>query len=307
MRGGGLVELVGLKRRRNFPAGLCGLVRDPAVERLLGVVRIEIGIVRATVDLGETRGVPELGGKTSVAGDTLHIELDIAALRRHRGEREAQGIGAVLVDQFQRVDDVALRLRHLRAAGVAHQRVDVDRGERHLVHEMQAHHHHARDPEEDDVEAGDEHAGRVIAFQLRRLVGPAERRERPQRRREPGVEHVLVAVQVLVGKPRAPRRIGGDVMSILDRDLLDIGVVGKRFRDRVILAFRDEDFAVGPVPGRNLMAPPDLPRDAPGLDVLHPVEERRLPLRRHERSLAFAHRGDRRLAPASWRRRTIDR
>ena len=115
-RGGGLVELVGLKRCRDFPAGLCGLVCDPAVERLFGVARIEIGIARAAVDLGKTRGVPELGRKTSIAGDTLHIELDIAPLRGHRGEREPQGVGAILVDQFQRVDDVAFRLRHLGAA-----------------------------------------------------------------------------------------------------------------------------------------------------------------------------------------------
>ena len=39
---------------------------------------------------------------------------------------------------------------------VAHQGVDVDVAERHLLHEVQAHHHHARHPEEDDVEAGDE-------------------------------------------------------------------------------------------------------------------------------------------------------
>ena len=168
------------------------------------------------------------------------------------------------------------------AALVAHQRVDVDGRERHLLHEVQPHHHHARDPEEDDVEAGDEHVGRVIALQLRRLVGPAERRERPQRRGEPGVEHVLVAVQILVGKARAPLRIGGDVVPLLGRDLLDVGVVRERVGDRIVLVLGDEDFAVRPVPGRNLVAPPDLARDAPGLDVLHPVEERRLPLLRHE-------------------------
>ena len=43
------------------------------------------------------------------------------------------------------------------------------------------------------------------------------------------------------------------------------------------------------------MAPPDLPRNAPGLDVLHPVEEGRFPLLRHEHGLALAHRRDRRL------------
>ncbi len=48
-------------------------------------------------------------------------------------EREAQRVGAVFVDQFERIDDVALRLRHLGAGGVAHQRVDVDVVERHFL------------------------------------------------------------------------------------------------------------------------------------------------------------------------------
>ena len=79
--------------------------------------------------------------------------------------------------------------------------MDVDVAERDLAAEVQAHHHHPRDPEEDDVEAGDEHVGRIEALELRRLVRPAERRERPQRRGEPGVEHVLVARERL-GEPR---------------------------------------------------------------------------------------------------------
>ena len=41
-------------------------------------------------------------------------------------QREAQRIGAVVVDHVERVDHVALRLRHLRALLVADERVDVD-------------------------------------------------------------------------------------------------------------------------------------------------------------------------------------
>ena len=56
--------------------------------------------------------------------------------------------------------------------------------------------------------------GRVVAGELGRLVRPAERRERPQRRGEPGVEDVLVArqrvaravVRVGRGLPPPPRR-----------------------------------------------------------------------------------------------------
>ena len=46
--------------------------------------------------------------------------------------------------------------------------------------------------------------GRIEALELRRLVRPAEGRERPQRRGEPGVEHVLVALERL-GEPRRDR------------------------------------------------------------------------------------------------------
>ena len=54
--------------------------------------------------------------------------------------------------------------------------------------------------------AGDEHVGGVEGAQLGRLVRPAERGERPQRRREPGVEHVGVALPAL-----ALRRLLADV------------------------------------------------------------------------------------------------
>ena len=66
-------------------------------------------------------------------------------------------------------------------------------------------HHHPGDPEKDDVEAGDQHVAGVIARQLRRLLRPTERRERPQRRREPGVEHVLFAPQRHRRRRNAPR------------------------------------------------------------------------------------------------------
>jgi hypothetical protein len=50
--------------------------------------------------------------------------------RPWRGQREAHGIGAVFVDQVQRVEHVAERLGHLLALLVAHERVDIDGVER---------------------------------------------------------------------------------------------------------------------------------------------------------------------------------
>ena len=85
---------------------------------------------------------------------------------------------------------------------------------------------------------------RVPGAKLGRLVRPAERRERPELRREPRVEDVLVLLQV-----------GG-------------AALGTRGR----LRLRDGEVAVGAVPDRDPVPPPELARDAPRADRLHPAE-----------------------------------
>ena len=89
-----------------------------------------------------------------------------------------------------------------------------------------------------------EHGARVVRLELGSLVRPAEGRERVERRGEPRVEHVLLLAQL----PRA--------------------ALGARAR-RLL---RDREVPVGAVPDGDPVAPPDLPRDAPGADVPHPVE-----------------------------------
>ena len=115
--------------------------------------------------------------------------------------------------------------------------MDVDVAEGDLAGELDAHHHHAGDPQEDDVAARDHRVGRVEGLELRGLVGPAKGRERPQRAGEPGVEHVGVT----------------DPAVALGRGQADVGLVVA-------------------VPDGDLVTPPQLARDAPRPDVLHPVE-----------------------------------
>ena len=112
-------------------------------------------------------------------------------------------------DDLDGVDDVALGLRHLLAVGVAHQRVDVDLaegnrvleraraavGHRHVEHEVAAEHDHARDPEEEDVEAGDQKLRGIEGSEIRGdalipVAGQPKTGERQQAGGEPGVEHV---------------------------------------------------------------------------------------------------------------------
>ena len=124
-------------------------------------------------------------------------------------------------------------------------RVDDHVGERDLAHELDPHHQHPRHPQVDDLAGGREHVAGVVALQARIvLVRPADGGKRPQRRREPRVEHVGVALE----RRRAAGGAGGRLVEL----------------DRLM--------AVGAVPDRDLMPPPQLARDAPRPDVVHPVE-----------------------------------
>ncbi len=128
----------------------------------------------AHVQEDEAGRVPDLVGEGAGGVDAVDGEYDVGAGRGAGEERHADGVGAVLFGHDERVDYVALRLRHLLLLGVAHEAVNVDLAEGHVAHEFDAEHRHARDPEEEDVEAGDEERGRVEVFEVVGLVRPAE-------------------------------------------------------------------------------------------------------------------------------------
>src|SRR5271156_5196978 len=56
------------------------------------------------------------------------------------------------------------------------------------------------------------------------------------------------------------------------------------------LAGDGDPAAIGAMPGRNAMTPPQLARDAPVADVLHPIEECLIPIVWNENDLAGVHR-----------------
>ena len=127
----------------------------------------------------------------------LDRHADVLRLGGQIGQPEAQGVGPELLDHVDRIDAVALRFRHPFAVAVENLGMDEHVVERNLADVVQARDHHPGDPERDDVAAGDEHAGGIIIGQFGRLLRPAEGRMRPEGRTEPGVQHVLLADELV--------------------------------------------------------------------------------------------------------------
>ena len=126
-----------------------------------------------------------------------------------------------------------------------------------LAHELDPGHNHPCHPQEDDLVARLQHIGRIEIGQILRPVGPAQRRERPQRRAEPGIEDVRVLFQ----RATACRTL--------------LRVTGARLR-------HDRVRALPAVPDRDAVSPPQLARNLPIVDVLHPVQVNPLEVLRHE-------------------------
>ena len=217
------------------------------------------------VHQGEAAGVPQLVDEMPVTFDPLHRQLDVASLRGESRQGETEGIRAVIVDHQQRIDNIAAALAHLLSLRVAHQRMEINIAEWHLAHETQAHHHHARHPEEQDVETGHQTGSRIKLLKRCRLVRPAHRGEGPESRGKPGVEHV----GFLLHRGRSA------VLALRD-----------------IFARHRNFSAVLAMPGGNAVSPPDLAADAPVLNIVHPFEVGLFPLFGNDAGASRFHRGN---------------
>ncbi len=135
---------------------------------------------------------------------------------------------------------------------------------------MQTGENHTRHPEEDDVAARYQHRCRIELLHLRQrlFIRPAQRFKRPQAGREPGVQNVLIALQV-----------GG----------LTLGAAVRL----VLLA--DNFAAILTVPHRDAMPPPQLAGYTPVADVLQPTQIDFLKSLRHKADITGLYGFNRRL------------
>ena len=135
----------------------------------------------------KARRIPDLVRKGTRAKQTIFRNDDVGSRSGHGSKTEAHRVRAVFLVQRDRIEPGTLRFGHLFAARGAHERMQVHGAKRDFPGEVDAHHDHSRHPEKQNVVCGDQQARRIVRLKIGCLFGPAERRERPQRRAEPGV------------------------------------------------------------------------------------------------------------------------
>src|SRR5439155_8386279 len=102
-------------------------------------------------ELAEAAGVPEFVAEVAAQLDVLLVVEHVLAEWGAAHDAEPERVGAVVADEIEWVGRVAEALRHFAAQFVADNTGEIDVLERHLPHEFEAGHDHARDPEENDV------------------------------------------------------------------------------------------------------------------------------------------------------------
>ena len=159
--------------------------------------RVDFALGLAALHLPKATGVPQLVAKVAAELDILFIEEHIQPQRRTAHRAKAQGVGAVLVDELERLGRVAEALGHLAPLFVANNAGVVDIAKGQLAAILVAGHYHPRDPKENDVRPRDEVGGGVKFLERVRLLRPAHRGKRPQPRAAPGVEHIGILLPAL--------------------------------------------------------------------------------------------------------------
>src|SRR4051812_2717250 len=113
--------------------------------------------------------------------------------------------------------------------------------ERHIAHHFHPQHDHARGPEEDDVETGNQQSCRIESSQVGGVIRPAQGGEGPEAGAKPGIQHIGFLPELL-------------------------RVAVRTFSWR--LARYGDALTIAAIPRRNAMPPPELARNTPVANVV---------------------------------------
>ena len=230
---------------RNFTSHRIDPRENPAISwREIRPVRL-LHISIRKIHHDKPARVPDLVREVPACLNLLPVEAHVISRSIACHECETQRVRAVLVNDLERINAVAERLRHLPALAVADESVDQHMVERNLTCLLDSREDHSDDPEENDIVAGDQHICRIKILVLRRLLRPTECGERPQCGTEPGIKRLRILLEF------CSAAVWAGVRHFLRNDHLS---------------------AVLAVIGRDSVPPPQLAGNAPVMDILKPVQ-----------------------------------
>src|SRR5690606_23837384 len=102
---GCIIEAISSNSLCDSLVSFCQLCEYPTIDCKFNFVRVKIRIDLHPIHLRKAGRIPQLGAKITITGNTRRVELYVTPLRRHDRERKTQGIGAIFVHQFQRIND----------------------------------------------------------------------------------------------------------------------------------------------------------------------------------------------------------
>ncbi len=138
------------------------LAREPAVgSRSCGRA---LDILVNFPAFNQTESVPDFVAEVATVFTQFVVKQNVVAGRCGLHQAHTDTVGAVGLNELDRVGRVAERFTHLAAKLVAHNTCEVNVVERLLADVLVAGHNHAGNPEENNVGAGNQRSGWIVIF-----------------------------------------------------------------------------------------------------------------------------------------------
>ena len=240
-----LTQLKLLQVGSNTLSGLGVTGHNPLVSQSIILLCWNKGLVKALqIHQHKAGGIPQLVSKVSGSHNTIIDKSHIITRSVAGNQHKSQGISAILVNNLYWINTITQGFRHLPSLLISNQTMNVNSLEWNILAKFQSHHNHAGYPEENNIITSNQGAGWVELLQLRSFLWPAHSFKWPQARAEPGIQYILILMEMLAAT----------------------------FWTYIYISTRNSGFAtIITVPGRNPMAPPQLAGNTPITNIVQPV------------------------------------
>ena len=193
----------------------------------------------------ETGSIPYFVGKVSAGLYSLPVETHIITRCISGDQSQTQCICTVFVNNFQRIDTISQRFTHLSSLRITNQTMEEYGMERCFSRLLIAGENHTDYPEENDIITGYQHICRVEIIHLFGFFRPAQCGKWPQCRGEPGIQRILI---------------------LMEMSMSAFGTYCRHFFCHYSLS------AFITIISRNPVPPPQLTGDTPVTDIVGPVK-----------------------------------